>query len=98
MANERIRPSELFEILDESSEELNEILDLSYGDKLSGAVAERFFNDSVNALRGEQIERAIAALNAQYAQETDEKERTEIAKLLAEQMQKRNALKRANKK
>ena len=97
MAGERIRPSELFEILDESSEELNEILDLSYGDKLSGEVAERFFADSVNALRAEQIERAIAALNAQYSQETDEKERTEIAKLLAEQMKKRNALKRARK-
>ena len=97
-AGERIRPSELFEILEESSEELNEILDLSYGDKLMGAVAERFFQDSVNALKSEQIERAIAALNAQYAEETDEKERTEIAKLLAEQMRKRNALKRANKK
>ena len=97
-AGERIRPSELFEILDESSEELNEILDLSYGDKLTGEVAERFFFDSVNALRSEKIERAIASLNQQYADETDDEKRTEIAKLLAVKMQERNALKKANKK
>ena len=96
--DERIRPSELFEILDESSEELNEILDLSYGDKLTGEVAERFFFDSVNALRSEKIERAIASLNQQYADETDDEKRTEIAKLLAVKMQERNALKKANKK
>jgi hypothetical protein len=71
-AGERIRPSELFEQLDESSEELNEILDLSYGDKLTGEIAERFFLDSVSAIEREDVEREIATLNESYAKETDE--------------------------
>ena len=97
-ANERIRPSELFEILDESSEELNEILDLSYGDKLSGEVAQRFFLDSVNALKSEEVEAEIARLNGEYAKETNEEKRKEITRLIVEQMQKRNQLKKERKK
>ena len=93
-ANERIRPSELFEILDESSEELNEILDLSYGDKLTGEVAERFFFDSVRTVQSEDIEREIAELNAKYSQETDEEKRKDIARKLAEKMKRRTQLKR----
>ena len=92
--DERIRPSELFEILDESSEELNEILDLSYGDKLTGEIAERFFLDSVRTLESEEIEREIAELNARYAQETDEEERKKIAQKLVACMQRRTSLKR----
>ena len=91
---ERIRPSELFEILDESSEELNEILDLSYGDKLTGEIAERFFTDSVRTLESEDIEREIAELNARYSQETDEEERKKIAQKLAVCMKRRINLKR----
>ena len=92
-ANERIRPSELFEILDESSAELNEILDLNYGDKLTGEVAERFFADSVRSIQSEDIEREIVELNARYSQETDEEKRKEIAKQLAERMKRRTQLK-----
>ena len=92
--DERIRPSELFEILDESSEELNEILDLSYGDKLTGEIAERFFWDSVRTLESEEIKREIAELNARYAQETDEEERKKIAQKLVACMQRRTSLKR----
>ena len=44
---EKIRPSELFELLDEDCKEFNAILDLNYGDKLTGGVAEQFFMDSV---------------------------------------------------
>ena len=92
--SERIRPSELFEILDESSEELNEILDLSYGDKLTGEIAERFFADSVRTLESEDIEREIAELNTRYSQETDEEERKKIAQKLAVCMKRRTSLKR----
>ena len=95
-ANERIRPSELFEILDESSEELNEILDLSYGDKLTGEVAERFFADSVRSVQSEDIEREIVTLNERYAKESSEETRKQIAKQLAELMKRRVQLK--NKK
>ena len=91
---ERIRPSELFEMLDESSAEFNAILDLNYGDKLSGETAERFFEDSVRTLRIEDIERQIAVENEEYAKETDVEKRKEISRKLSELIQKRNQLKR----
>lgn len=91
---ERIRPSELFELLDESSKEFNEILDLNYGDKLTGEVAERFFKDSVKTLQMEALEQEIASYNAEYAKTTDEEERKAIAKKLAECIIRRNRLKK----
>jgi hypothetical protein len=81
---ERIRPSELFEILDENCEEFNAILDLNYGDKLSGEIAEKFFADSVRTLRIEGVEAEIAKCNAEYAKATEEKARREIARRLGE--------------
>ncbi len=91
---ERIRPSELFELLDEKCPEFNAILDLNYGDKLTGEVAERFFLDSVNTLQKEAIEEEISRLNGEYAQATQEEERKKIAKQLSECIKKRNALKK----
>ncbi len=91
---EKIRPSELFELLDESSAEFNAILDLNYGDKLSGEVAERFFKDSVKTLRLEVIEKAIADCNAQYAAETDLERRREISKTLQSLVAKQKEIKR----
>lgn len=92
---ERIRPSELFELLDENCAEFNAILDLNYGDKLVGDVAERFFNDSLKTLKKEAIEEEIARLNQAYANATEESERKAIAKQLSVCIQKRNALKKA---
>ena len=92
---ERIRPSELFELLDENCAEFNAILDLNYGDKLVGDVAERFFNDSLKTLKKEAIEEEIAKLNQAYANATEESERKAIAKQLSVCIQKRNALKKA---
>ena len=92
---ERIRPSELFELLDENCAEFNAILDLNYGDKLTGEVAERFFKDSLKTLQRETIEEEIARLNQEYAQVTEEARRKEIAKQLSVCIQKRNALKKA---
>ena len=93
---ERIRPSELFELLDENSAEFNAILDLNYGDKLSGETAERFFEDSVKTLRIEDIEGRIAKCNAEYAKETDVEKRKEISRKISELIQKKNNLKRRN--
>ena len=90
---ERIRPSELFEFLDEKCEEFNAILDLNYGDKLTGEVAEKFFADSVKTLKREAIEAEIAALNAAYAQSSDVSERKEIAKKLQNCIIKKSLLK-----
>ena len=91
---ERIRPSELFEVLDEGSAEFSEILDLNYGDKLSGEIAERFFADSVKTLERESIEREITRLNAAFVEETDELKRREITKQIGACIQKRNRLKK----
>ena len=91
---ERIRPSELFELLDESSAEFNAILDLNYGERLSGETAERFFADSVRTLRLEAVEKQIAECNAQYASSTDVNERKKISTRLLALVQKQKELKR----
>ena len=91
---ERIRPSELFEVLEETCEELNEILDFNYEDKLSGEVAEKFFFDSVRSLRGAKIEEDIAKCNALYAETTDEEERKKIAKQISELVRRKSALRK----
>ena len=96
-AGERIRPSELFELLDENSNELNEILDLSYGDKLTGEVAEKFFFDSVRTIEREDIEAEINTLTAEYKAETDNEKRKAIAVKLTACIQKRNRIKQESK-
>jgi len=93
---ERIRPSELFELLDEDCEEFNAILDLNYGDKLTGETAERFFFDSVKTLKLQMIDEAIAECNARYIQETDLEKRKEISKTLQTLISKKKELKRKN--
>ena len=85
-AGERIRPAELFEILEENSEEFNAILDLNCGDKLTGEVAERFFADSVKALEKQKRQQEIAKLNEQYKAETDEETKRQIAARIQELM------------
>ena len=96
-AGQKIRPGELFEVLDEDCPELNAILDLNYEDKLSGSVAERFFEDSVKTLKCERLETEISRLNALYGAESDEGKRKEIARQIAECMRKNNALKKKGK-
>lgn len=91
---ERIRPSELFELLDENSAEFNAILDLNYGERLNGETAERFFADSVKTLRLEAVEKQIAECNAQYASTLDVNERKKISTKLLALVQKQKELKR----
>lgn len=86
---ERIRPSELFEIFDEDCPELDEIINLNYGEKLSGATAERFFRDSVRTLEKERIAEAIKAYTKKFNEETDVAKRNEIAAKLTELTRKR---------
>ena len=93
---ERIRPSELFELLDENSAEFNAILDLNYGDKLSGETAERFFFDSVRTLQIQAIDGQISECNAEYEKETDTEKRKEISRRIFELIQKQKNLKRRN--
>ena len=81
---ERIRPSELFELLGEDSTEFNAILDLNYEDKLSGEIAKRFFEDSVKTLQDASIEKEIAQAKLAYETETDAEKKKQAAKWLAE--------------
>ena len=96
-AGQKIRPGELFEVLDEDCPELNAILDLNYEDKLTGEVAQRFFEDSVKTLQRERLEMEISRLNKLYGEETDEGKRKEIARQIAECMRKSSVLKRKGK-
>lgn len=91
---ERMRASELFEVLDEDSAEFNAILDLNYEDKLSGENAERFFGDCVKTLERETIEREIANLNEELNAETDVEKRKAIMKKIAMNAIKSNQLKK----
>ena len=91
---ERIRPSELFELLDEDCEEFNAILDLNYGDKLTGEIAEQFFHDSVRTLKLLMIDEAIAECNTRYMQETDLEKRKEISRTLQALVAQKKELKR----
>ena len=94
LRGERIRPSELFELLDEDCEEFNAILDLNYGDKLTGEIAEQFFLDSVTTLKLLMIDEAIAECNARYMQETDLEKRKEISRTLQALVAQKKELKR----
>lgn len=76
---EKIRPSDVFDIFREESPELNAILDLNYGEKLSGPIAERFFADSVNTLEKESLSAKIKALTAEFSSSKDVARRKEIA-------------------
>ncbi len=96
-AGERIRASDLFEFLEEDSEELNGIFEFNYEDQLSGEIAERFFSDSVRILEQERLDAEIAQYTSDYKTATDEEERKTIAQRLAECVQKKNALKRGRK-
>ena len=91
---ERIRPSELFELLDEDCEEFNAILDLKYGDKLTGEIAEQVFHDSVRTLKLLMIDEAIAECNTRYMQETDLEKRKEISRTLQALVAQKKELKR----
>ena len=91
-SGERIRPSELFEFLDEDCVEFNEILDLNYGDKLEGDVGERFFNDSIKTLQKLDIDRKIERLTAECRNEDDLEKRKVMTKQISELVMKKKKL------
>ncbi len=93
-SGERIRPSELFEFLDQDSAELSEILDFNYEDKLTGDVAKRFFEDSVKTIEKEDLENQIAAYAASLTAESDVDKRKDIMRKIAECTKKINQLKK----
>ncbi|MGN1052023.1 MAG: hypothetical protein ACI4SH_01375, partial [Candidatus Scatosoma sp.] len=81
---EKLRPSDLFDVLRQDSPEFNAILELNLENKLTGAVAERFFADCVATLRRETLSDKIKTLTEEFSRETDVKRRQEIAAQIGE--------------
>ena len=76
---EKIRPSDLFDVLETDSPEFCAILDLNYDDKLESKVSEKFFGDSVATLEKEVVQAKIKVLSEKFSAATDIKSRQEIA-------------------
>ena len=76
---EKIRPSDLFDVLETDSPEFCAILDLNYDNKLESKVSEKFFGDSVATLENEVVQAKIKALSEKFSAATDIKARQEIA-------------------
>lgn len=91
-SGERLHPSELFVML-ENDAEIGAILDFNNGDKLTGPIAEQFFNDSIKTMKSEAIEEEMSRLKAMYAQCTEKAEIMELAKKINECVKKQKALK-----
>ena len=80
----RVRPSELFELIEEDDAELSAILDLSLGEALEGERAERVFADSVKALELARTQEELNALSARFDAETDLEERKSMTRRILE--------------
>ncbi len=93
-SGEQIRPIDVFDIFGESSPEFNKILDFNYGDKLTNATAEKFFADSVNALKREQLEAEISKCNQAISAATELEERRTLTKRVGELVNELNRLKK----
>lgn len=81
---EPVRASALFEIFDENTPELSEILDLSLGETLEGEKAEKYFEGCVRTLERAQVESEMARLSALCDAEADLKKKREITRQILE--------------
>ena len=93
-SGEQIRPVDVFDVFGEGSPEFNKILDFNYGDKLTNETAEKFFADSVNAIKREQLETEINKCNQIISAETDLEKRRTLTKRVVELVNELNRLKR----
>lgn len=83
-AGEPVRASALFDIFDEGTPELSEILDLSLGESLEGERAEKYFQDCVRTLERERIAAELDRLSALCDAETDLARKREITRKILE--------------
>lgn len=81
---ERVRPSALFEIIEENDAELADILDLSLGDSLEGEAAAKTFETSIKTLERAATEEELNALSARFDAETDAAERKNLTRRILE--------------
>ena len=92
--NEKVCARDVFDIFGEENSEINKIFDFNCGDKLTNETAEKFFADSVKALKREQLETEISKCNQIISAETDLEERRTHTKRLMELVNELNRLKR----
>ncbi len=77
---ETVRASALFDIFDENTPELSEILDLSLGETLEGVGAAKYFDDCVRTLERIRTQKELARLSALCDAETDLQKKKEITR------------------
>lgn len=82
-AEGHVRPSGLFDEIDADGE-LSDVLNLDYGDNLDGERAERYFNDSVKALKLRNLNEKIADCRTKYMTARSEEERRALLSQLDE--------------
>lgn len=75
---EPVRASALFDIFEEDTPELSEILDLSVGESLMGESGARYFEDSVRTLARADVEEELNRLSALCDAEPDLSKKREI--------------------
>ena len=100
LMEERIQPSELFEFFEENTpefDELSRILDYSDGEKLTGEVAEKYFNDCITKLRINDIDGKISALKVKSDGESEIAVKIAIASEIQRLINQRKKLKSGDK-
>ncbi len=79
-SGEAVRASAIFDIVDEKDAELSQILDLSVGEGLQGAQAEKYFRDCLQVLNRAEVEAKLARLSRLCDAETDLEKKREITR------------------
>ena len=77
---EAVRASALFDLFDENTPELNEILDLSVGDALQGENGARYFDACVRSLECARLTEELDRLSALCDAETDLSKKKEMTR------------------
>ena len=96
MLGERIHLSEIFEFFEENSpeyEELGRILDYSDGSGLEGAVAEKYYFDSILKLKLDFIDGEVGELSKKLGAVSDIDERNKLAQRITELIKQKEKLK-----
>ena len=96
MLGERIHLSEIFEFFEENSpeyEELGRILDYSDGSGLEGAVAEKYYFDSILKLKLDFIDGEVGELSKKLGAVSDIDERNKLAQRITELIKQKEQLK-----
>ena len=83
-AGEKVRPSHIFELVDESDDELNVILDLYSEDKLLGADAQAYFRDCLDIFETYRKKIEMHVVQERLRHSANEAEQKELLRKLTE--------------